>query len=493
MALSVSDIIALPELRTRVISGAGGLGKPVRWAHVCELAAPSEWLGDADLLMTTGIGIPADADAQRAYVENLAGAGLAGMMIGENMQAPANLEALMERADALDFAVMFTHYGVPFAAVTRAIVDAGQQEEQARRNAITRVYESARMSIQGLGLGALLKRLEKDVQARLTLLDAASLAPWRDALGGLPASQRQWLAARQRDTSGNRPVVQRHALEAGELLVMALPSQADCLLVAEGDGLLDYGLLHHVVAVLGIELERLRVDNERNLRLGSELLDDLLQQRLPAHQAQQRLAAFDIGAEQACLLLGRAAGVSPAACDEALQRQGRRVLIRVQGDDLIVLGAAESIPQLQAQLQAPLGVSNPLGHAGRSVEALREARLALAHTSAAQPLVTYAQAGASVPWLAQSLDEAERTFRNVLGPLADYDSQQNTQLLHTLQVFLQHNRSWLAAAAQLHVHKQTLVYRMRRIEEITGRSLDSTEDVATLWFALRAARMAGLA
>ncbi|MCG4788270.1 helix-turn-helix domain-containing protein, partial [Roseburia faecis] len=66
------------------------------------------------------------------------------------------------------------------------------------------------------------------------------------------------------------------------------------------------------------------------------------------------------------------------------------------------------------------------------------------------------------------LDEAERTFRNVLGPLADYDSQQNTQLLHTLQVFLQHNRSWLAAAAQLHVHKQTLVYRMRRIEEITG-------------------------
>ena len=49
MALSVSDIIALPELRTRVISGAGGLGKPVRWAHVCELADPSEWLGDADL------------------------------------------------------------------------------------------------------------------------------------------------------------------------------------------------------------------------------------------------------------------------------------------------------------------------------------------------------------------------------------------------------------------------------------------------------------
>jgi purine catabolism regulator len=36
------------------------------------------------------------------------------------------------------------------------------------------------------------------------------------------------------------------------------------------------------------------------------------------------------------------------------------------------------------------------------------------------------------------------------------------------------------------VHKQTLVYRMRRVEELTGRRLDRTEDVAELWLALRA-------
>ncbi|MBV6287658.1 PucR family transcriptional regulator [Pseudomonas aegrilactucae] len=493
MALDVSDILALPELRTRLVSGAQGLKRAVRWAHVCELADPTEWLGDGDLLMTTGMGIPPAPQAQRDYVQRLATAGLAGLMIGENMQAPENLDALLQHAQTLGFAVMLTHYGVPFAAVTRAIVDAGRQEELARRNAITRVYESARMSLKGLGLGALLKRLANDVQAQLTLLDARTLAPWRPDLAGLAAHQRDALAARQCELSGNRPVMQRLALDSGEVLVMPLPSQADCLLVAEGDGLLDYGLLHHVVAVLGIELERLRVDNERNLRLGSELLDDLLQQRLPAHQAQQRLAAFGIAAENACVLLGRAGTVAPASCDEALQRLGARVLLRVQGDDLIVLGASDCAAQVQSQVQAPLGVSNPLGHTGRCLEALREARLALAHAGPNLLTVTYAQAGAAAPWLAQSLDEAERTFRSVLGSLADYDHRQHTQLLPTLQVFLQHNRSWLLAAAQLHVHKQTLVYRVRRIEEITGRSMDSTEDVATLWFALRAAHMAGLA
>lgn len=492
MPLRIRDIIDIPELRTRLLSGAEGLARPVRWAHVCELADPTEWLGEGDLLMTTGIGIPADSEAQRRYVERLASSGLAGVMIGEDMQAPANLDALRQTAEALGFPLMFTHYGVPFAAVTRAIVDAGRQEEFERRNAITRVYESARMSIQGLGLGKLLQRLEKDVQASLRLLDPQTLEPWLPDLAGLSPAQREALSQRRLDAAVSQPVVQRHRLGDGEVLVMALPSQRDCILVAQGDRLLDYGLLHHVVAVLGIELERLRVESERNLRLGSELLDDLLQQRLSTRQAEDRLGQFGASLEQARLAVARPAHLALAEWDEALQRRGIRVLLRAQGEELILLYWGDVAPQAQPQLRTALGLSNPLGHPERCLEALREARLALAHAGSNNLLVTYAQVGAEAPWLPQSLDEAERAFRSVLGTLADYDSQQGTPLLQTLRVFLEHNRSWLTAARELHVHKQTLVYRVRRIEEITGRSLDSTEDVATLWFALRAAQVAGL-
>ncbi|MCY1408982.1 hypothetical protein D9M71_243160 [compost metagenome] len=413
-------------------------------------------------------------------------------MIGEDMQAPANLDAMREAAEELGFPLLFTHYGVPFAAVTRAIVDAGRQEEFERRNAITRVYESARMSIQGLGLGKLLQRLEKDVQASLKLLDPQTLEPWLPGLAGLSAAQREAFPPRRMDTAGNQPVVQRHRLDDGEVLVMALPSQRDCILVAQGDRLLDYGLLHHVVAVLGIELERLRVESERNLRLGSELLDDLLQQRLSTRQAEQRLGQFGASLEQARLAVARPAHLALAEWDEALHRRGIRVLLRAQGEELVLLYWDDAAPHAQAQVQTALGLSNPLGHPERCREALREARLALAHAGPDNPLVTYAQVGADAPWLPRSLDEAARVFRGVLGGLADYDAQQGTLLLQTLRVFLEHNRSWLTAARQLHVHKQTLVYRVRRIEEITGRSLDSTEDVATLWFALRAAQVAGL-
>lgn len=80
----------------------------------------------------------------------------------------------------------------------------------------------------------------------------------------------------------------------------------------------------------------------------------------------------------------------------------------------------------------------------------------------------------------------------MLGALHDYDQANGTYLLHTLQVFLEENRSWVNAAQRLHVHKQTLVYRARRIEAISGRSLDSTADVATFWFALQSARVLGV-
>ena len=83
-------------------------------------------------------------------------------------------------------------------------------------------------------------------------------------------------------------------------------------------------------------------------------------------------------------------------------------------------------------------------------------------------------------------------MRHVIGPLLDYDAARNANLVESLKGFLANNRSWQKASADLHIHKQTLVYRMRRVEELSGRKLDSTQDVAELWLALKAAEASGL-
>jgi purine catabolism regulator len=88
--------------------------------------------------------------------------------------------------------------------------------------------------------------------------------------------------------------------------------------------------------------------------------------------------------------------------------------------------------------------------------------------------------------LPQSVTEAQALVSRVLGPLIAHDTGHGTAYVDTLRAVLGHNRSWQLAAAELHIHKQTLGYRIRKIEQLTGRGLTSTEHLAEWWFALRA-------
>lgn len=488
MTYCVQDILDNTSLQTRLLAGAAGVDRAVRWAHVCELMDPTEWLGEGYLLMTTGIGIPVEPEAQKLYVQRLAKARLAGVMIGENMQAPADLTALQVEAERLGLPVMMTFYSVPFSAVTRAILDASKEAEYQRRQAVSRMYESARLGLQGLGLADLLIRLSKDVHAQLYLFDARTLQPWQDDLPALPESWCVALEKRELPASASRC-----SNGETEALTIGLPSMQHCHLLGIGGEFLDYGLLHHLVGVLSMELERLQAEHQRLLRLGSELLDDLLQQRITERSAQERLTHFDCAVEQTFIAITKVGGDEQSAWLRRLARLNTRIAIRLQGDELITLFSLEDTArQIQAELGCNLGQSNALGRALRAPEALREARLALAHCGPTRPLVAYAQARDEQSWLPSSLDEAARVHRLVLGHLADYDKQQGARFEHTLRVFLEDNRSWQKAAQRLNIHKQTLVYRIRRIEEITGRSLESTEDVTALWIALRSAQIAGI-
>lgn len=71
--------------------------------------------------------------------------------------------------------------------------------------------------------------------------------------------------------------------------------------------------------------------------------------------------------------------------------------------------------------------------------------------------------------------------RRLLGPMAAGD---RTELAHTLQTLLENNLDRAATSAALHVHRNTLAYRMRRIQELSGLDLSRPRDVACAYMAL---------
>jgi hypothetical protein len=79
-----------------------------------------------------------------------------------------------------------------------------------------------------------------------------------------------------------------------------------------------------------------------------------------------------------------------------------------------------------------------------------------------------------------------RSFRErLLGPLLAYDEQHRAELLGTLREFLACSGSWNACAAKMYVHVNTVRYRIRRIEELTGRDLSCLDDRVDFFLALR--------
>ncbi|MFF7143063.1 PucR family transcriptional regulator [Streptomyces nodosus] len=233
----------------------------------------------------------------------------------------------------------------------------------------------------------------------------------------------------------------------------------------------------------------------------------------PAPPAAAVLAAADTAGDP---LDGLAETVESAAA-----RSGEPVLVVPDGDRLVVLavdgGAAvaavqEYAPAVQAARAAPavqaaraaapeqsaaeenelvVGMSAPAGPIAAAT-AYKQAEQALSVARRrGRPLVEHEElaAGSVLPLLA---DDAVRAFADgLLRALREHDATGRGDLVASLRAWLSRHGQWDAAAADLGVHRHTLRYRMRRVEEILGRSLDDPDVRMELWLALKATAAAG--
>ncbi len=125
---------------------------------------------------------------------------------------------------------------------------------------------------------------------------------------------------------------------------------------------------------------------------------------------------------------------------------------------------------------------------GRALDQAHQARRIAALLGGGVRVVDAARLGSVELLLATAPAEARRAFRaSLLTPLLDYDADHGTELVRTLRVFLDCSGSWTKAAEAMFVHVNSLRYRMRRVEELTGRDMGSLADQAAMLLALRLA------
>jgi DNA-binding PucR family transcriptional regulator len=144
----------------------------------------------------------------------------------------------------------------------------------------------------------------------------------------------------------------------------------------------------------------------------------------------------------------------------------------------------------RSRIRITAGVSAPARGVTALAGALHEAgsarRLAAIRGEAAVSVLTSDEVASHELLLATVPPSVLRSFRaRLLGPLLAYDDRHRAELLPTLREFLACSGSWNACAAKMYVHVNTVRYRIRRIEELTGRDLSCLNDQVDFYLALQ--------
>lgn len=511
--LSVGSLLDEFDLDLAV-EGASGRG-PIRWVHISELEDPTPFLSGGELLLTTGINLKTAA-RQRRLVRLLAGREAAGLGLAVGHDHPELPPALIEEAEARGLPLFELPFELPFIAIT----------EWASTRLINEGYAALERSVEvhgrlealvlaERGLAEIMRAIAESVSGAALLLDDRGLELGRHP--GERGFSRRAAAeitaeVNERAIAGRQAifVAERGSL-AGRAVAVPVPlgnrgNRGHWLVLARRKGEIgdvERLLARQAATVIALEMMRDRAVRETERRLAGDVLAEALGGHLDDADVRGRLQPFGIdgrvavllyeldeSADDATVLTGSLAVPAVAAVNSAA---GRPLLCAIvdPGDRDPVELAREGRTALAASGRSVRAAASRATGVASLRRAFHEARCALEATAMANgrapDVASHSDLGAFTLLLSLHDDEALRTYADeLLDPISDGEGEYGAELLRSLEAFIERNGQWERAARDLYCHRHTLRYRIRRIEELTGRDLGQAQDRIELWLALRA-------
>jgi purine catabolism regulatory family protein/PucR-like helix-turn-helix protein/diguanylate cyclase with GGDEF domain len=515
--LTVKSLV--DEEGLELAAGERAADAPVRWVHITELLDPTPWLSGGELLLTTGMQLRTPAE-QRQFVRRLADHHLSGLGLGTGFNHERLPRALLGEARKLDFPLFEVPYEMPFIAITeKAFAKLVNEQYEALQRGIATHKRLEQLVIEERGLEELTRALAGAVGGSVIVLDPrgrvmASSSNRRVLTPEVIASVRAEVAAR---TAAGKPDAFAPAHQAVSGRALALPvaaspadgPQAWLVAVCDESGPADFErlILQQAVTVVALELMRRRVVRDTERRLGGNLLAETLAGALEADDLALRLRPFGVRGIAAVLVfeLDDPAAAEPAL-DRLMSERGVGALVATrerllcaivdagEQDPVELAGVArERLSKRWDEIRAAASRPAPLTRLRRG---FHEARWALEATALADgnapAVASHRDLGAFQLLLSLQDDEALALYcDSVLGPIEQGEGEYGEELLRSLEAFLEENGQWERASRRLFCHRHTLRYRIRRIEELTGRDLSRAQDRIEFWLAMRGRELVG--
>jgi hypothetical protein len=516
--MRVLDLLARPQLGLSVVWGEGAmLEREVTGSYILDLPEPGKFLSPGDLVLSAALWHTGEESA-RTFISGLASADVAVLVVGRIVLGEIP-EYFARECREHGIVLLTISPEVSFKSVMQFVETtlASEGGESTPRGAAV----TARM-LDGLASGA-------GLQSALRLLfDEFRVASWLigpgsdivAAVGPAPspdAVAAAWTAVVGRSDSDAVTV------DAGGRSVTVWPiegEQSDAVgyLVSDGDPSVWPLDLARVLAtarvVARVELGLAANGRRSSDAQASDFVTGLVSDSLSPGEASARMRLLGMDPLDPVTVV--AASVDDPDYPALAVLEGVRAMVAdagtvgisatLEGEAIVFLSGAEVTPEaILAAAESParrvramlgsrhlrIGVSERTLSLSQVSDAVSVARSRMRSLTSAEPI---AWASRSTPGSFEGLlemvpDRVLAAFgHGLLDPLLEYDARHGSDLVETLRVFLDSGAAWQHAATQLHVHVNTLRYRVGRIEALTSRDLASMRDRVDLFLALAALR-----
>lgn len=534
MSITVREALELePLVHGRLVGGRRGLDRVIRWVTIVEVLEDVGRLQEGELLVTTAYELENDLERRRTYIAQLAERKLAGAVVLTGFYIKDVPPEMIEQADEHGLPLIRLPPSVNFSDITRVLLERIVNRQYELVHASESVYrELTELALGDRDLDDITAVVARWTGGWVTVSDRRGerLAEAGDSFGERSATVLAGVRGELGDAALEQPreatVVDAETGSAYSAL--AVPVRAGdrlfgALTLVKRKGSLqelDRVALGHASTVGALILMRREAVADEARRLRGDFLDRVLagtSARAPGSVVEQarrfgcdftrphvavvfRMRVTGLGVRGAArtaeavsreaFAARRAAGRLLRVAEEVLVGEGRSVLVRErEGDVLALIGAddPEEPARLARRVLERWGAPGPgegplvagLGERAEDVSAFAISARQAQDAARLGPLLPGARSVLQHRDLGVFRLVADMERRRVdldaaaaaaLGPLAE-DTVRARRMLETLEAYLEADGNLQATAAALFVHRHTLRYRLRRIEELTGRRL----------------------
>lgn len=506
--MDLADVVALPGFDLApVVSGPGLAGRRVRRVYTTDLIDPGDFLSGGELVLTSMVWLRADGDAER-FVRAVAAANAAGLVTGDRLLGRIPDSVILAcRSHSLP--LLFAGAHVSFEELSRVVIIALEQE---RGQSVEKTADKQRLILSATvarGLPGLVDGAARILDAPIVLASptgraivSSTAAPAIDTADAVAATRRS--PSSPALVPGPDGLWSVFAVGSRAEPAAYLGAGVDATISGEDDRV----LLEMVCELALLELGRARHRDQVRRRLAGSALRQLEEAADPAAAALWLDRQGFSPTQPVWILIIVSEGlpdwIEPARDLLDPMLDGIKTIEVDEDGGLVVLvaDAATPIPERiyarKGRLadclppSAHVAVGAAFARSGLSdlQQALHQARRASA-LAARQPgsvrVVDDAGLASTEALLAYVPEEARAAYADrLLGPLRSHDARGNAALLATLREFLQNNGSWQATADRLHVHVNTLRYRVGKIRSLTGADPTTIAGQTNLYMGLQA-------